>query len=265
MVQVDPVELADLASPEQLVAELLRQNPQMPVPIPVEDLARAAGIEEVKVLPSEQFEGALICDDVKSRGVILYNGSRPRTRQRFTIAHELGHFLLPWQRRTSFECVSKDLNLTGADTDWEVQASRFAAELLLPQRLFEQELRKLGDPELINIVQLGDHFGTSIEYTARRYVEVGGFACAVVFSKDNQVRYTVRGEFFEHWLCVKKGDRLPTKSSSRAATGAPEDWASLDAHWWLQEATEAEPPDEVYEQTLWQDNGYKVTLLTYDV
>jgi len=262
MVQVDPVELADLARPEQLVAELLRQNPQMPVPVPVEDLARAAGIEDVKTLQSDQFEGALLCDDVKSRGVILYNASRPRTRQRFTIAHELGHFLLPWQRQTSFECVSKDLKTTGAESNWEVQASRFAAELLLPQHLFEHELRKLGDPEIGNIVQLGDHFGTSIEYTARRYVEVGGFACAVVFSKDNFVRYAVRGEFFEHRLCVKKGDRLPTKSSSRAPTGDPDDWVSLDAYWWLQEEKGLEQPEELYEQTLWQDDGYKVTLLT---
>lgn len=264
MVQVDLVELADLARPEQLVAELLRQNPQMPVPIPVEDIARAAGIEEVKELSSNEFEGALICDDVKSRGVILYNGSRRRTRQRFTIAHELGHFLLPWQRRTQFQCLPTDMDTSGPDSDWEVQASRFAAELLLPQGLFERQVQLMGEPEMASIVQLGEQFETSIEFTARRYVEVGGYVCAVVFSKDNIVRYWVASEYFEHRLCVKKGSRLPERSSSRAPRGDSEDWSAIESYWWLTDDRASSQPEEVYEQTLWQDSGYKVTLLTYD-
>lgn len=265
MVQVDPVELADLARPDQLVSELLRQNPQMPVPIPVEEIARVVGIEEIKAVPGDKFEGSLICDPPKARGVILYNGSRRRTRQRFTIAHELGHFLLPWQRKTQFECSGQDLAARGASTDWEVQANEFAAGLLLPDTLFKPLAHQLGEPEIDHVVTLGERFETSIEFTARRYVELSEHVCAVVFSKENVVRYSVWSSYFEHRLCLTKGDRLPTKSSSRAATGDSAEWHSIDAHWWLRESKDdEEQPEEVYEQTLWQDDGYKVTLLTYD-
>lgn len=264
MIQVDPVELADLARPDQLVAELLRQNPQMPVPVPVEEIAAAVGIENITAVPGDKFEGSLICDPPKSRGVILFNGTRRRTRQRFTIAHELGHFLLPWQRRTTFECSGKDLAKRDDGSDWEVQANEFAAGLLIPEVLFKPQTRALGEPEIAHIVQLGEQYETSVEFTARRYVELSEYACAVVFSKDNDVRYSVRSPFFEHALCVKKGERLPTKSPSRGSSGDADEWHSIDGYWWLREQAESEQPEAVYEQTLRQDDGYKLTLLTYE-
>ena len=101
--------------------------------------------------------------------------------------------------------------------------------------------------------------------TARRLVELNEYACAVVFSKDNIVRYSIRSPFFNQWLCVKKGDRLPTKSPSRAATCDPDEWHELDAHWWLAEHRAGdEQPASVYEQTVVQENGHKVTLLAYE-
>lgn len=262
MVHVDLVELADLARPEQLVAELLRQNPQLPTPIPVEEIAHAVGIEEITAVPGDKFEGSLICDPAKSRGVILYNSNRRKTRQRFTIAHELGHFLLPWQRQTNFQCSAADLTPGENRSDWEVQANEFAAQLLLPDSLFKAQLRKLGAPELKHVSDLGETFETSIEFTARRYVELSEYPCAVVFSKDNVVRYSVASPYFEHRLCVRKGSALPTKSTSRVASGDSDEWVDIDAYWWLEESRSTRQPDEVYEQTLWQESGFKVTLLT---
>lgn len=262
MVKIDLVELADLARPEQLVEELLRQNPELPIPVPVEAVATAVGIEELKAVPSDRFEGSLICDAAKSRGVILYNGSRRRTRQRFTIAHELGHFLLPWQRRTTFECSTSDLVAHGASNDWEAQANEFAAQLLIPSKHLKRRAQTLGEPEIQHIVALGAHFETSVEFTARRYMELTEHACAVVFSKDNIVRYSVLSPFFEQRLCVKKGSPLPTKSASRASSGDSDEWYELDSYWWLEESRSRGHPEEIYEQTLWQESGYKVTLLT---
>ena len=95
MVQLDLIELADLVRPEQLVAEILRQNPQLPVPVPLEELAQLAGITKIEAFTSEGFEGALITNATKSEGAIFHSARGPRSRQRFTIGHELGHFLLP--------------------------------------------------------------------------------------------------------------------------------------------------------------------------
>ncbi len=184
MVQLDLIELADLIRPEQLVAEILRQNPQMPVPVPLEELARLAGISKIEAFTSEGFEGALIANVTKSEGAIFYSSRGPRPRQRFTIGHELGHFLLPWHRQLTFQCTAEDIS-SRANKDWEIQANQFAAELLIPAPLVRTRLQKLKDPELAHIMALRDEFETSMEMTARRVVELSEYACAVVFSKDN--------------------------------------------------------------------------------
>jgi Zn-dependent peptidase ImmA (M78 family) len=265
MVQLDPIELADLVRPEQLVAEILRQNPLMPVPVPLEDLAKLAGITKIEAFASEGFEGALLTNATKSDGAIFYSSRGSRARQRFTIGHELGHFLLPWHRQSTFECTAEDIS-GRANNDWEIQANQFSAELLIPATLVKTRLQKLKDPEIAHMLALRDEFETSVEMTARRMVEHSEYACAVVFSKDNVVRYTVRSPFFTHWLGVRKGDKLPSKCAARQAASDHEEWSEIHAHWWLADgrSEEDEQPESVYEQTLLQDGGHKVTLVTYD-
>jgi len=265
MVQLDLIELADLVRPEQLVAEILRQNPQMPIPVPLEELARLAGIGKIEAFASEGFEGALVANATKSEGAIFYNGRASRARQRYTIGHEFGHFLLPWHRQSSFQCTTEDIS-SRTNKGWEVEANAFSAELLLPALLVKPRLQKLKDPELAHVLALHDEFETSVEATARRMVELSEYPCAIVFSKDNVVRYTVRSPYFTHWLAVKKGDSLPAKSAARRETSDHEDWYEIDAHWWLAEGRRGddEQPETAYEQTLIQQGGHKVTLVTYD-
>ena len=263
MLTLELIELADLVRPEQLVDEILKQNPSLPLPVPVEELAGLAGISKIEALSSDGFEGALISNPEKSAGAIFYNANRPVSRRRFTIGHELGHFLLPWHRQTSFNCTSDDISAR-ANADWEIQANQFSAELLMPRQLVKRRLVANRDPELMHIAALSAEFGTSFEMSARRMMELSEYACAIVFSKDNEVRYSVKSDYFSEKLCVRKGSTLPLKSFSRQKETDSEEWAELDATWWLQERRGSEFPETVYEQTLCQDAGYKVTLLTYD-
>lgn len=263
MLTLDLIELADLVRPEQLVDEILKQNPNLPLPVPIEDLAKLAGISKIEAITSEGFEGALISNPEKSEGAIFFNANRPKPRRRFTIGHELGHFLLPWHRQTSFSCTSEDIS-SRANADWEIQANQFSAELLMPRQLVKKRLVANKDPELTHITALTDEFETSFEMASRRMTELSEYACAIVFSKDNEVRYSVKSEYFTEKLCVRKGNALPSKSFSRQKETDPEEWFELDATWWLQERRGNDFPETVYEQTLCQDDGYKVTLITYD-
>lgn len=264
MVELDLIELADCIRPEQLVAEILRQNPQMPVPVPIEDLARCAGISKIEAFGSSGFEGALIANDTKSDGQIFYNSLVPRTRQRFTIGHELGHFLLPWHRQNSFQCSADDIS-SRTNRGWEREANQFSAELLMPTLLLKERLSPSADFDLLDVIQIKDDFETSLESTARRVVELSEQAYAVVFSKDNSVRYSVYSEYFNARLCVRKGSALPSKSLSRVGSSSLDDWHELDSYWWLEDPKVGEEnPDSIYEQTLVQEDGYKVTILTYE-
>ena len=134
MVQLDLIELADLVRPDQIVAEILRQNPQLPVPVPLELLAEHAGISKIEAFDSEGFEGALLTNPTKSDGAIFCSSRSPRPRQRFTIGHELGHWFLPGHpeeilkgggaQRSRAKCTQ--------NTSIELEADHFASGLLLP-------------------------------------------------------------------------------------------------------------------------------------
>lgn len=263
MVELDLVELADLTRPEQLVAEIMRQNPQMLVPVPIEEIARLAGISKVASIESTGFEGTLITNLEKSDGHIFYNSRVPRPRQRFTIGHELGHFLLPWHRQATFKCSADDLKTTKAG--WELEANRFSAELLMPQALLARECSPSREFDLADVIRVRDAFGTSMESTIRRIIERSELAYAVVFSHENRVRYANFSEYFKARLSVRKASPLPAKSLSRLGTSSIDDWYEINAYWWLDDSQRAGTlPDSVYEQTLVQDDGYKVTLLAYD-
>lgn len=75
-------------------------------------------------------------------GFLFCNATDPITRQRFSIAHEIGHFLLHAAEIRREQAQGRMLAMDVAevvqtgDRDWESrerQANRFAAELLLPR------------------------------------------------------------------------------------------------------------------------------------
>jgi len=260
MVTLDLVELADLVHPERLVDAIVQQNPDLPLPVPIETIAKLAGITRIDSFASEGFAGALVTNAEKSDGAIFYSSRDPRPRQRFTIGHELGHFLLPWHRQSRFNCKVQDIGF-GAKSEWETEANRFSAELLMPRSLVMKLLQSHSGPDIGQVISLANKFETSMEMTARRYIELNEHPCAIVFSKDNIVRYSVRNEFFKAPLCVRKGDGLPRLSDSRRAKGEIAEWSTIDAHWWLRPSHNLGAIASIREQTLHQENGFKITLL----
>jgi Zn-dependent peptidase ImmA (M78 family) len=116
---------------ERALAEaLLAAHPEFAGPPVLPDLiARADGVH-VDVLDEEtslSYSGWYKFED--GRPVILYNAREPLTRQRFTIAHELGHHVLrhgerPRDNASSFSLLAQDPR--------ERAANAFAAELLMP-------------------------------------------------------------------------------------------------------------------------------------
>jgi hypothetical protein len=87
------MELADHGSPERLAKCIHQQLADFAPPVPVERVAAEVGIEEI-CGEDASFESMLIADAGKRRGIIVYNRRGTVERHRFTIAHELGHFLI---------------------------------------------------------------------------------------------------------------------------------------------------------------------------
>jgi Zn-dependent peptidase ImmA (M78 family) len=126
---------------QQLLARLGIQS----APTPVEKIAKALGAQ-VRFSPfDDELSGMVyIKDGVPIIGV--YSLHHP-IRQRFTIAHELGHLELHRQMITvnvhvdkSFPALMRDSKAATGTELIEIQANQFAAELLMPRTLVEQSL-----------------------------------------------------------------------------------------------------------------------------
>jgi Zn-dependent peptidase ImmA (M78 family) len=170
------MKLADLGSPEALAACIVDDYPNIEIPIPLERIAYAVGIVDLIPQTTNSFEGVLVTDDAKSSGSIAYNEASGVERRRFTIAHEIGHFLIPWHGANA-QCAVADMGvLRSKDTrkSTEAEANRFAAALLTPTTLFKRDIAGLGPPETEHLVALGRKYRVSKEY------QQGGRAAARV-------------------------------------------------------------------------------------
>lgn len=128
---ISRMDFVDAGSPEALVKHILRAEPNLQVPVPIQVLCVRLGILEIEDLDTDGFEGSVVTDAKRSEGTILAKrGGEPR--RRFTIAPELSHFLMAHHvpdQPGRFLCKSSDLlRLTAKEGDQrqrrEVEATR---------------------------------------------------------------------------------------------------------------------------------------------
>lgn len=264
-VALDLVELDGKATPEAIVDEIFHQNANIPIPVPLEELARLAGVEQIRALESSGFEGMLVANVEKTRAEIFYNPNSNPQRKRFTVGHELGHLLLPHHQQSTYECSKEDMTRFERSPNprsvQEAEANRFSSELLMPRWYFKKRMKEFGELGLEHIDTLHTECCTSTEATARRYVSLSEYPCAVVFAKDKLVRYFVKNEELSFYLDIKHDLPLPKDSPSCQPGAGVGDWQEVDSWLWLREEEGRTLPSKILEQTLWQDQGYKVILL----
>ena len=132
---------------EQAARELLRSAEIREPPVPVERLARDAGaLVSYQPFEAQDISG-LLYRATDAAPVIGVNSSNPKVRQRFTIAHELGHLTLHEGQDLILERLVRlnfrdSTSSTASDAE-EIEANRFAAELLMPQELLQHGIRLL--------------------------------------------------------------------------------------------------------------------------
>jgi hypothetical protein len=135
----------------------------------VDDMGTAPGAPPLA--PGQALSGLLL----PARGEIWVNAVEARRwppRRRFTIGHELGHWVMHRTGQEALFCrrTAVDEQAAPPARDIEEEASAFAAALLMPQWLFVREhARCRGD-----VAELGRAFGTSETATQRRVAALFG-------------------------------------------------------------------------------------------
>ena len=269
-IKISRFDLADFSSPELIAEGIIQKVPDIPIPVPIEEIARMLDIFSIEALETEGFEGGLLTDAEKSEGIILVNKNSPFQRQRFTIGHELFHFLAPWHRPSTdngFLCSAENMRLvyahkTDRTASMEVEANRFSALILMPLPYFRKDLRLHKDVDINHIIDLAKCYHTSKEATARRYVDVQDEPCAVIVSHKGRILRFYRHEDFPY-LDVKRGDPVPRDSftaKTDLAKFVVSNWEECDGWVWLSTNSGRRAP-MLYEQVLTQSDGYRLTML----
>jgi hypothetical protein len=226
--------------------------------IVIEDLAFRQGLT-IYEAPLEGMVAQLINPRWGRPKLVLSDRLVERDARRFTIAHELGHYVLQHPSRSLVElCDPLARGPERSPAYEELEANAFASELLMPERLVRPHC--VGMPvSLAPALQIAHRFGVSVRAAAIRFTELTDAACAAVLSERGAVRWIVRSAAFRS--SIPQGKPLDPRSIAWAwfadgTTTAERREVPVDA--WI----EPEPSVSLLEHSLVSINrGTVLTML----
>jgi len=168
---------------EERAEKTLRDTEGYRVPVPIHLVAERLNLTLEAAALGDKVSGMLVVEG--NAGAIGYNSAHARVRQRFTISHEIAHYLLH-ARRSGKAQLFIDKQVTyrrdksssaGVDRE-EIEANQLGAALLMPHGLLRQEIRAqdldLDDSDAIDL--LAKRFQVSTAAMSNRLQNLGMLA-----------------------------------------------------------------------------------------
>lgn len=232
-----------------------RLDPEHPVTIQGADLPGFEGalyrVENEK--HPEQYQWA-----------ILYNNKvRVPGRRRFTLAHELCHYLLDRHKQNEFNCSQSDmLNWHSEERKMESAADVFASYLLMPLDDFRRQVPPAASVDLDALGCCADRYGVSLTAATLKWLEFTEQRAVLVVSRDGYIDWArssesalKSGAFFRTRNVVRP---IPDNSLAARQDGQTCEKAgiNLDARVWFPREPQGMPLREMkivsdqYDQTL---------------
>ena len=159
----------------------------------------------------------------QDKGAMLFvNGSRPLVRQRFSIFHGIGHFIMPEHRGLNYLAHGCTTLNPLTQKPYERQADRFAAALNMPPSRFRHHMALLPFG-MQTVEKLAKRYSASMESAAIHYVTLAKAPCALIWLERDykehglrlpdshlKVRYQVSSTSFP--FRIKRGTEVPLES-----------------------------------------------------
>lgn len=133
-------------TPARKCARRLREKMSLKVPLDVKDLAQNFADIEKDIPPGEVDAILLGASEKNDRPRIILASNKSLNRQRFTLAHEIGHLIIPWHVFGSIIVCHTDLYGVMNSSNYKIiesEANEFASELLLPYEWLTEIIRRL--------------------------------------------------------------------------------------------------------------------------
>lgn len=159
--------------------------------------------------------------------VILINSEmRSERRQRYTLAHELGHCLL------RHPCACRPHHVHGhSDEPEERAANQFAASLLMPAGIFRKDVKKV-HPRVDDLSALADSYGISRTAAALRYVQFTTDNCAVI-GVTREASWLFKSSSIQSWW-IKNPPPEGSLAKEHVANPCSPKVAEIDAAVWIE-------------------------------
>lgn len=165
-----------MARADTMAQRVLDEHGPTQLPVEPMKIAESLGVAVVYRPMNPEVSGMLLREGPRS--IIGVNEAHAKVRQRFTVAHELGHLHLHPGRQVILDAAVR-VNLrdqvSSLATDREeIEANRFAAALLMPAEWIHREVAGLGltDPDAL-IDQMAKIFKVSVAAMTIRLTNLG--------------------------------------------------------------------------------------------
>lgn len=148
--------------------------------IDIIQLASKAGIDVYGSNASDDFNAEITHISSQNRFEILVNTNHSLNRQRFSIAHELAHFVLHSEEIKKYGSLKREINRSNASyfPDIEKEADEFGGELLVPEKLLRENFASIFDQReasvnFLRVQEISLRFKVSILVVAIRLRQLG--------------------------------------------------------------------------------------------
>jgi len=189
---------------------------------PVDPFAIAAS-EEILIIPKppdvKGVSGGIIFDE-DHPSIFYATDIDNEGYQRFTVAHELGHYFLDGHPEEIMKTSKAHMSRAGfrqGDNSIELEADHFASGLLMPTGLVKKTLAG-GTIGLAGIERLAEASLCSLTAAAIRAAECSPYPMAIVVSQGPNISYCFMSEGFKglgRLTFLRKGLPLPSTATQQ--------------------------------------------------
>jgi hypothetical protein len=195
-------------------------------------------------------------------------------RRRFTIGHELAHFLIPTHNPGGagrFLCsfdhlLASDRKVVDQRLRWEAEANRFASLILLPPPYFRRDVGASREPDLEDIIRLSRRYKVSKEACGRAYIDYRDEPLAFLICHEDRLLRSYRNRDFP-FVIPRWGAPIPIESLLRRRkhdAGIASEIDDTDAGVWI-DVEHGKRASKLYEQVYPQQGGYALILLSLEL
>ena len=138
-----------MSRPKKTPEQVLKESGVATRPVQLEQILKHFGIRIYSLPANADIFGAIVRE--REHVIIAINPKQHVHRQRFTIAHELGHYFCHSGDDAPAQFVDGDFRLhwrnseSSRGVNWqEIEANRYAAALLMPENLLRKDVDQFG-------------------------------------------------------------------------------------------------------------------------